>query len=170
MDVSVYAPTSGNQDMTDDFVRALQVLEEMVIQWAIQNAETVFSDFDPVPDETCIRERFRSSVVDRIESVKFRLPPEIGCAFFDVNGTVLDRDAVRAMFQATTQNLPNIRIGAEVKSVGIYNPTKRRGAKVPFEGKIELRLFAIQARLIDGDSNDGTTLTTDVCMIPAEDS
>lgn len=165
VDGSIYAPANGNQDDVDDFVQRLSAIEEFVIQWAVNNANFVFSDFDPVPDEAAIRERFRSCVVDRISAVKFRLVPDVGCAYFDAHGKI-DKDDARALFQ--TSNLPNIRALCEIKSVGVYNPTKRKGARVTFDGKLEVRLFALQLRILPPDDRDGTGMSHDVCMMPDE--
>jgi hypothetical protein len=166
LDASVYAPASGTQSGIDDFVDRIRHLEENIILWCVANADTVFCDFDPVPNEQDIRDRFRSCVIERIESIKFRLTPETGCAYFDSIGQPISKETAREVFGAS--NLPNIRCGAEIKSVGIYNPTKRRGAKVPFEGKVELRLFAIQVRVIPADLGDSIALSNDVCMMPDE--
>lgn len=167
VDVSLYAPGSGNQEQVDDFVARIKENEEAVIQWAITNADTVFDDFDPVPDEAAIRARFRSCIVDRIESIKFRLVPEHGCAYFDKNGSSMTKEEAREQF--ASPNLPNLRIGGEIKSVGVYNPSKRKGAKVAFDGKIEMRLFALQVRLMPADASDGTIIDNDICMMPSEE-
>lgn len=167
VDVSVYAPANGNQGQMDSFVEQVRVTEEHVIQWVLANASTIFEDFDPVPDEALIRSKFKSCVVERTESIKFRMVPELGSSFFDKDGHPIDKVAVRQL--CSLRNLPNMRIACEIKSVGVYNPSKRKQAKIPFDGKIELRLFALQVRVLPPDDRDSTDIQEDVCMMPAED-
>lgn len=164
----MFAPSSGVQAELDDFIARLKQTEETVIKWTIANAEEIFSAYDPIPDETLIRAKFRSSIVERIECVKFKLVPEHGCVYFDPTGMLLTKEVARKQLCAT-DNLPNMRIGAEIKSIGVYNPKRpTRNGKCEFEGKIEMRLFALQIRLLEPDATDGSTINNDVCMMPAE--
>lgn len=168
IDVSQYAPFSGNPEHMASFIDSIKGIEEFAIQWCMANREAVFSDFEPVPTEEDIRFAFRSCLVDRFEGVKLRLPPDNGCAYFTKDGTPMTPDDVRTAFK--TKNLPNVRLAAEIKSIGVYNGTKRKGARVPFaEGKIELRMFVVQARVYPADEADGREVPSDVCLVPDDD-
>lgn len=167
IDCSQYAPSSGSQEQVDSFIACIRELEGAVVDWAIQNADHAFSDFDPIPEELIIRHHTRSCLVDRIESVKFRLMPEQGVSYFDAQGRALSRDEVLKIFNSP--NLPNVRVAGEIKSVGIYNGVKRKDKKVAFDGKLELRLFALQVRVLPPDDADGTAIPTGVCLLPPED-
>lgn len=167
IDVSVYAPGSGVQDELDDFIDRLKATEEAVIKWTITNAADIFAAYEPIPDEDAIRSKFRSSVVDRIECLKFKLMPEHGCVYFGNDGIVMTKETARDQL-CVSNNLPNMRIGAEIKSVGIYNPKRPRNGKCEFEGKIEMRLFALQIRLLQPDAADDTAVNNDTCMMPSE--
>lgn len=168
IDCSQYAPFSGNHAHMQSFIDSLRAIEDFALQWCTENKAAVFTDFEPLPSDDEIRYSFRSCLVDRFEGIKFRMPPDNGCAFFSKDGKPMTQDEVRAAFK--TKNLPNVRLAAEIKSIGIYNGQKRKGTKLPFsEGKIELRIFVVQARIYPADDADGRDIPTDVCLIPDDD-